>query len=1613
MVEQNGNDWAERGSQEPNLGEWDDIKIFRDPVHQYIEIPKAYVRYLIDTYEMQRIKDVAQSGLRSVYNAATHDRFSHSMGVYHLGRKAFQSLKKNVWNIIEKEKYQYKSGKEQPIIDILTHGTQEKRKVREELKLWEILFHTACILHDIGHPAMSHTLEFLYDDIYADIGCGESGGERVDSPAMISIEEYRRFLIRRREYMSAEDGAVPNRFKICLSKKLLGKESGKINGNPHERMSAYYILDGVELKDGKVTGFSSLADNIVRMIDSFRKSRGREQASKEESFEYLRFICRMIIGEPYQVPRDEEKAEERILNSAKNAIISLLNGKIDADSLDYIARNSYSAGYDTNNIDVNRLCNAYSVRFQDNQFVSVFEKNALSVLEGFVSARNFEPSWLYSHHKIVYNIDVLYKHMYKCAVKILYGNDLEKWSKLLMENFYGEGEVFDSRHIPGDKEDMEKPSAKKVSEAQISALSIRLADMYVGSESSVYERLIELKVGDLDEKTSNGAEHLLDEIKGSSAADNRDREEWKERVTPWVSGRKQLLNMVDDLWKFIEKKRDFDDALVVIMKKEDKDILESSLKEVMVQARCCLALLAEGDEGCWKEVRDKKDGFYEFLKALSQRYGELEDIENLYFAYILSPVRCFKNDRFLFYRSNDSDIDALFKQLYFGLKVKKAEAREKLSEAECRYLGLAQEYFERRYKSSLWKSYQEYEIFLDEIAENVSMDAAKINERFLALVKNGGRKIDFQSDGSANGGAEEQRIFEYNGEEEVKAAKEESAVIKFQEVFSVLRDTDFVIRIHTVKYKDFRDSVKIAFKEKVFPLGEVIDLPDACSKEFPYIFLNLAEKDGETKGEARRRYMERLRKKLEEYCVETLQAKLIVKKEDAGDIMTGGKVFRDVVHGDISIPRKFMGLIETSAFQRLRRIKQLSTADMVFPNAVHTRFAHCIGTFYVMTLIVEHFKDIFNMLGVPYIEEDVDALLAAALLHDIGHGPYSHNFERMAGNLKKHEEWSIEIIERNPEIKNALKSGFPDYDTDDFISRIKSYIMDETQEGDVKHLSFHTIFKSLISSQLDADRLDYLLRDSFNTGIGYGKIDAYSIIRGMRVTEYRNRFYVCIAENAVSYIEQFLFGRYKMYDSVYYNAYKVFSETLVLKILEYVKKKASSTKNLLDDTMTALLKNELSLDDYLTLDDSYVNGLLGRWQNDPDAKLSSMCKALFQRKGYERLYIMNQGVADIYHFKQELTEIFRIHFPELKLELEHLDSFIFAERQFTAYRYVPMDEIDAGKVASKIWVLTNDGLLKDFAEVSPMFSSDNKKNWETYKSFVYYNRELLDAELESMKKAEEEVAESISKKGEGKNAEGSFGNRKNMLLADIDQLIWNSNLRNHIEIEEKYSCRLAELDAVQQLLDAPDSPLKKDYTVSPVREIEQVDTYYDTEDLRIAKKKCSFRCRKKLDDVYKITIKVPTPNSGFDKESQVARFEYEREIHSSNLEEAFDFIRNTLKRDFPDIVAGLTMENINKVFKPQLQVVNNRSKYLVSDPMAEKEGFRFTVCLDRVKFIHGEEERQDYQIEVELESDYIHRVSMKFFTEEIEERLEKPVRHEQFSKYVKGLEVLGLYHPER
>ncbi len=241
------------------------------------------------------------------------------------------------------------------------------------------------------------------------------------------------------------------------------------------------------------------------------------------------------------------------------------------------------------------------------------------------------------------------------------------------------------------------------------------------------------------------------------------------------------------------------------------------------------------------------------------------------------------------------------------------------------------------------------------------------------------------------------------------------------------------------------------------------------------------------------------------------------------------KVFRDAVHNYIHVDQPvILDLINSKEMQRLRRIKQLGGTHLVYQSAEHSRFCHCLGVYFIVR------KMIFNSEVGKYLSDyDKLTVMCAALLHPYGHGPFSHCFEGAFG--LNHEEYTVKIINGNSEVNCILESfekGF---------SKKVSSIIEKTHPN--------TILIQMISSQLDADRMDYLLRDSYFTGTTYGHFDLYRILRVMKVVDNK----IVYKYSGVQAIENYILARYHMYWQVYYHPTSRSYEQLLISIFRRMK----------------------------------------------------------------------------------------------------------------------------------------------------------------------------------------------------------------------------------------------------------------------------------------------------------------------------------------------------------------------------------------------------------------------------------------------------------------------------
>lgn len=306
------------------------------------------------------------------------------------------------------------------------------------------------------------------------------------------------------------------------------------------------------------------------------------------------------------------------------------------------------------------------------------------------------------------------------------------------------------------------------------------------------------------------------------------------------------------------------------------------------------------------------------------------------------------------------------------------------------------------------------------------------------------------------------------------------------------------------------------------------------------------------------------------------------------------KIINDPVHGFIKIPYEILyDVLEHRYFQRLRRISQTGLLSLVFPGATHTRFHHALGAMHLMFTALETLK----LKGVKISDEEEKAALLAILLHDVGHGPYSHALESLLMEDWHHEKLSILLMKKlNDEFNGELDLAI------------------EMFQGKY-HRKF---FNQLITSQLDVDRLDYLKRDSFFTGVSEGSVNTQRIISMMNVKDDE----LLIDEKGVYSIENFLTARMFMYWQVYYHKTSALAEHLLVKILSRAKQLISEGKQVeaYGNLKYFLYKTDFEkateedVNRFTQLDDTDVLSAIKTWQNADDFVLSYFCKAVVQRK---------------------------------------------------------------------------------------------------------------------------------------------------------------------------------------------------------------------------------------------------------------------------------------------------------------------------------------------------------------------------------------------------------------
>lgn len=319
------------------------------------------------------------------------------------------------------------------------------------------------------------------------------------------------------------------------------------------------------------------------------------------------------------------------------------------------------------------------------------------------------------------------------------------------------------------------------------------------------------------------------------------------------------------------------------------------------------------------------------------------------------------------------------------------------------------------------------------------------------------------------------------------------------------------------------------------------------------------------------------------------------------------RIYRDPVHNIIRLRtdtdegQLMVRLIDASEFQRLRRIKQLGLALYTYQGAEHSRFAHSLGVLHLMTRVLDRLGESRSIS-----EEDRAAARAAALLHDVGHGSFSHVTEKVLGF--HHEAWTVRaVLSDETEIGQILKAYAPT-----LPRRVADIIEGKFQPA---------ALAQLVSSQLDVDRMDYLLRDSLMTGAKYGIYDLEWIINALQIDEANDRIYV--AARGLYAVEEYLQARYYMFRQVYFHRTLRSAEAVLRSILRRAVELAAAGKDVWCAPGTAFQKvlhrEPLTLAEHLEMDDSDVLFHVKQWQRADDSVLRDLSNRFVDRRLFKAI----------------------------------------------------------------------------------------------------------------------------------------------------------------------------------------------------------------------------------------------------------------------------------------------------------------------------------------------------------------------------------------------------------
>lgn len=402
------------------------------------------------------------------------------------------------------------------------------------------------------------------------------------------------------------------------------------------------------------------------------------------------------------------------------------------------------------------------------------------------------------------------------------------------------------------------------------------------------------------------------------------------------------------------------------------------------------------------------------------------------------------------------------------------------------------------------------------------------------------------------------------------------------------------------------------------------------------------------------------------------------------------KIFNDPIYGFITIPNPFIyDLIQHPYFQRLRRISQMGLSYLVYPGANHTRFHHALGCLHIMQKAVS----VLRFKNVQISEEEEHALYIAILLHDIGHGPFSHAMEHSIVEDVHHEEISLLFM-------NKLNK--------EFGGKLDLAIQIFKRE-------YHRKFMlQLVSSQLDMDRMDYLKRDSFYSGVEEGKINSDRLIQMMNVVD----DVLVIEEKGIYSVEKFLMARRLMYWQVYLHKTSLVAEEILTRILKRAKELYHKGENIESSKpLLFFIENKISfsdfddkiLDEFSKLDDTDIIGAIKNWQYHNDFTLSELSRMIINRN-LLKIQLQEEKILP-----QKVLLLAEDFAAKNSISTYEAKYFVFKGKiKNQAY----------SKVAEPIRILKNDGRLEDVAILSDQLTLKALSRQVT-KYYLCYPKQLI------------------------------------------------------------------------------------------------------------------------------------------------------------------------------------------------------------------------------------------------------------------------------------------------